>query len=274
MSTRRAPGLSAFSRSALTQSQYATHGQTLRATQQTALAAQLSSFQSALRRFAATHATQIRADPGFRAEFARMCSAIGVDPLAGSYQRDAAGGAAAGGGGGGSFWAQLLGSSVHDFYFELAVRVVECCRATRGENGGMMEVEEVRRRVSRGRMGMGMGGGGDGGGMEEEVSTDDILRAVRSLEPLGSGFAVLELGRKQMIRSVPKELNTDQSTVLEALQVLGFVTVEMLRDNLGWEGARAMAVLSDLVSDSLVWVDEQADETEYWTPTFIHDTGG
>ena len=52
----------------------------------------------------------------------------------------------------------MLGGSVNDFYFELAVRVVEVCRATRAENGGMMEVEEVRKRVQKGR--------GIGGGME------------------------------------------------------------------------------------------------------------
>jgi ESCRT-II complex subunit VPS22 len=97
---------------------------------------------------------------------------------------------------------------------------------------------------------------------------------VKSLEPLGSGFTILDLGATQMIRSVPKELNTDQSTVLEAVQVLGHVTVSMLRVNLNWETARAKAVCEDLVADSLVWVDLQAEETEYWTPSFIHQLGG
>lgn len=106
------------------------------------------------------------------------------------------------------------------------------------------------------------------------VCSDDILRAVKSLEPLGSGFTILNLGHKQMIRSVPKELNTDQSTVLEAIQVLGHVTMSMLQINLNWERPRAIAVIDDLMADSLVWVDKQADETEYWSPTFIHDTGG
>ena len=69
-----------------------------------------------------------------------------------------------------------------------------------------------------------------------------------------------------MIRSIPKELNTDQSTVLEALQVLGYVSVSMLRDNLGWEAARAQTVIDDLMADSLVWVDEQGVEREYWAP--------
>ena len=101
--------------------------------------------------------------------------------------------------------------------------------------------------------------------------SDDILRAVKSLNPLGSGFSIITVGSKQMIRSIPKELNTDQSRVLEAIQVLGFVTASMLEDNLGWENARAETVIEDLLADSLVWVDLQAPEKEYWSPTFMND---
>ena len=102
---------------------------------------------------------------------------------------------------------------------------------------------------------------------------DDILRAVKSLEPLGSGFKILEIGRKQFIRSIPKELNTDQATVLEVLQLLGFVTVSMLQLNLRWEKARATAVIDDLLADSLVWLDSQSEEREYWSPQTLLDGG-
>ena len=74
-----------------------------------------------------------------------------------------------------------------------------------------------------------------------------------------------------MIRSIPKELNTDQATVLEVLQVLGYVTVSMLEDNLKWENARVQTVIEDLMADSLIWVDDKAQEKEYWSPTFLHD---
>lgn len=99
-----------------------------------------------------------------------------------------------------------------------------------------------------------------------DISDDDVLRAVKSLDPLGSGFSIVTVGSRQMIRSIPKELNTDQSTVLEAIQVLGYVTCSMLEDNLGWELARAETVIQDLLADSLVWVDEQTPEKEYWSP--------
>lgn len=74
-----------------------------------------------------------------------------------------------------------------------------------------------------------------------------------------------------MIRSVPKELNNDQAVVLEAIQVLGYVTVSLLQLNLSWARARAMAIVEDLVADSLVWVDLQADETEYWSPAAMQE---
>ena len=101
--------------------------------------------------------------------------------------------------------------------------------------------------------------------------SDDILRAVKSLNPLGSGFSIVNVGSKQMIRSIPKELNTDQSRVLEAIQVLGYVTASMLEDNLDWEHARAETVIEDLLADSLVWVDLQAPEKEYWSPATMND---
>lgn len=141
--SRKGVGLAAFDRSRITSAQYASHGNTLRSTNAQALETQLSVFRSLLQQFAQTHAKDIRSDPSFRAQFARMCAAIGVDPLASSNSAGA---------GVGSIWSQLLGRSVNDFYFELAVRVVEVCGETRSENGGLIEVRKVREGIMRGRM--------------------------------------------------------------------------------------------------------------------------
>lgn len=100
-------------------------------------------------------------------------------------------------------------------------------------------------------------------------SSDDILRAVKTLKPLGSSYSLLTVGHKTYIRSVPKELNTDQSAVLEATQVLGYVTVSMLMVNLRWPRARSKTVIEDLVTDSMLWVDKQCEEWEYWSPGFM-----
>lgn len=240
---RKGVGLGALTRTTHTRSTYTTHGAALQKSHIDQLTTQLSVFQSQLSHFARTHAADIRSNPAFRHEFARMCAAIGVDPLASSGGRK-----------GGSFWAELLGGSVGDFYFELAVRVVEVCRRTRGENGGLIAVAEVVDRLG--------GGGGEGG-----VGEEDVLRAVEALKPLGSGFAVVAVGRRLMVRSVPRELNRDQATVLGTIEICGFgVAASMVRVNLGWEAGRVVTVLEDLVAEGLVWVDEQAEEREYWVP--------
>jgi ESCRT-II complex subunit VPS22 len=185
-----------------------------------------------------------------------MCATIGVDPLASSS-------GSAGKDGGGSFWAQLLGGSVNDFYFELAVRVVEVCGATREENGGLIGVKEVKDRIMNSRM--------EG---STEITEDDILRAVETLKPLGTSYSTLTVGHKTYIRSVPKELNLDQSAVLEAAQVLGYVSISMLMVNLRWPRARAKTAIDDLVSESMLWVDKQCDEWEYWSPGFMLEMEG
>ena len=269
MDRRRTPGLSSLSSRGLQNHHYTTHGATLRTRNADSLSTQLSVFQSLLHSFAITHSKDIRANPAFRAEFARMCSALNIDFLASSYHRDSttskdgsssgSNSKAGSSGTGESIWTQLLGGSVNDFYFNLGVLIVEECRATRAENGGLISVSDLQSRISNSTR--------IGGSME--VSDDDIKRAVDSLAPLGSCFSIMTIGHRSLIRSVPKELNTDQSTVLEAIQVLGYVTVSMLQLNLGWERPRAHAVIEDLMADSLVWVDTQAGENEYWSPAFL-----
>jgi ESCRT-II complex subunit VPS22 len=80
---------------------------------------------------------------------------------------------------------------------------------------------------------------------------------------------MLTVGHKLYIRSVPKELNIDQSAVLEAAQLLGYVSVSMLMLNLRWPRARAKTAIDDLVAESMLWVDMQCDEWEYWSPGFV-----
>ncbi|SPO02910.1 related to SNF8 protein, involved in glucose derepression [Cephalotrichum gorgonifer] len=250
--SRKGVGIAAFDRNRLTSAQFASHGTTLRTANAQALEAQLSVFRSLVQQFAATHAKDIRSNPSFRAQFARMCAAIGVDPLAASSSSNSSNS------GSGSIWGQLLGRSVNDFYFELAVRVVEVCGDTRGENGGLLGLREACERIRRGRV--------EGAA---EITEDDVLRAVETLKPLGSSYSVLHVGSKAYIRSVPRELNTDQSAVLEAAQVMGYVSVEMLVLNLGWTRARAQTAVEDLMGEGMLWVDKQVRPWEYWSPTFM-----
>ena len=148
-SRSRGVGLSAFAnRNSLT-SHYTTHGAALRSSSDSSLETQISVFKSLLHSFALQHGDAIRNNPTFRAEFARMCNAIGVDPSAAA---NIAGAKKSKG-----WWDQLTaGGKGEEFYVRVATRIVEECHATRGENGGLLGVKECRDRVGRGET---IGGG-------------------------------------------------------------------------------------------------------------------
>src|SRR2546423_11394505 len=177
MATRRGVGLGAFTNRTQTSQSYASHGSQLKSSNAASLQTQLSVFQSLLHTFALEHASDIKSNPIFRAEFARMCTAIGVDPLAGSNIK---------GKKAESLWAKVLGHDVNDFYFGVAVRVVELCRSTRGENGGPLGVKECCGRVGKGKA---IGGGLEGLG-------DDILRGAQSARATRRGFHIISIRRK------------------------------------------------------------------------------
>jgi ESCRT-II complex subunit VPS22 len=102
---------------------------------------------------------------------------------------------------------------------------------------------------------------------------DDIVRSISALGPLGPGVSVVTLaGGERYIRSIPRELNPDQATVLEVAGVAGYVSLSMLRVNLGWEEERSKGVLEEVIVEGMVWVDEGGTEKEYWIPRGITDS--
>lgn len=151
MSARRGVGLGAFQNRTSVSSFYANHGASLRSSHLDSVQTQLSVFQSQLHAFALQHADAIKSNPTFRAEFTRMCNAIGVDPLAASNLKGKGGKI----GDRGGWWAPLKKRDVNDLHLRLAMRLVEICRASRNENGGLIGVEECKEKVRRGQ---GIGG--------------------------------------------------------------------------------------------------------------------
>lgn len=95
--------------------------------------AQMKAFQAHLEAFAHAHKDSIQNDPAFRAQFHKMCATIGVDPLTSRK----------------GIWSELLG--VGDYYYELAVRAIEVCVATRGINGGFLALDELVRALRKKR---------------------------------------------------------------------------------------------------------------------------
>ncbi|KAK7109195.1 vacuolar-sorting protein SNF8-like [Littorina saxatilis] len=238
---RRGTGVGAIKNKNLAQARYKDKGSVIAEDQFSQMTKQMDVFKKNLEEFAAKHKEDIRKDPQFRLQFQEMCASIGVDPLASSK----------------GFWAEMLG--VGDFYYELGVQIVEVCLATSHRNGGLISLEELRDRVvaSRGRT-------------SQDISYDDLLRAIKKLRILGNGFTVLTVGILQLVQSVPGELTMDHTNILQCAQKSGHVSKSQLHKELKWEAERAHRALDFLVKESMAWVDDQAGgERLYWFPSLF-----
>ncbi|KAG2182103.1 hypothetical protein INT43_007030 [Umbelopsis isabellina] len=243
---RRAVGYaSAHNRQAIDR-KYQEIGDSIAAREIQQLHDQLDTFKDNLQDFARKYRKDIRRDPEFRMHFQHMCTKIGVDPLASNK----------------GFWADLLGFG--DFYFELSVQITEICIATRPQNGGLIEIEELKRRVKAKR-----GTSKDPKAQQQEISEDDIVRSIKTLKPLSSGFEIITIGKKRLVRSVPKELDTDQSSLLLLAQTNGYVDKSAIEKELRWHDGRVTRALDNLLQDGLAWIDcSEAEEDRYWIPSF------
>ena len=231
---RRGVGIGAVQRKQARDKKYEDAGEVYTSSHAAHVQEQLSVFRSNLEDFCRCHASQIKKDPEFRRQFQTMCATIGVDPLASTK----------------GFWSELLG--VGDFYYELAVQILELGILTRDQNGGFMSMDTLLRHLRRRRR--------YNESHHNEISEDDVRRAVSKLKILGAGFQLLESasasGRQSssvMIVTVPLELNSDTSTLLTLNS--RFLNTTVLRETLGWEEHRSTVALELLARQGLLWLD-------------------
>lgn len=242
---RRRAGVGAIQKQRLEQGKYKDKGTEIQENQFEQMTRQLEVFRANLEEFATKHKSEIKKNPQFRKQFQEMCASIGVDPLAS----------------GKGFWSVL---GIGDFYYELAVQIVEVCLATNYKNGGLIGLDELRTKLIRAR---------GKGKQHQEISKDDLLCAARKLKILGNGFTVVPVGRGQyMVQSVPGELSMDHTAVLQqvANSNQSFTSVSMLREKLGWEEDRAQKALDHMIEQGLAWIDlQEPSEKLYYFPSLF-----
>ncbi|KAI9340920.1 EAP30/Vps36 family-domain-containing protein [Obelidium mucronatum] len=202
---------------------------------------QLSVFKENLEAFSIKYRNEIRSNPQFRAHFQSMCASIGVDPLASNK----------------GFWAEVLG--VGDFYYELAVQIAEICIATREKNGGLIDMEDLKKYLEKTR-----------GKNAQPISNEDIAQSIKSISALGNGFEIVTFGSRKMVQSVPRELNKDYETIIAIAQESGFVTESSVSQLLGWDSGRVESVLTKLLQDGVCWIDTQSTPNQYWVAGFFN----
>lgn len=213
---------------------------------------QMDVFRKHLQEFASKHRKEIRKDPLFRRSFQEMCASVGVDPLQSSN----------------NFWSKLLG--VGNFYYELAVQIVEVSMATSHRNGGIMTIHELLNRVKASRN---VAKIKSSSASNDEITVDDILRAIEKLSKLGGGIRAIPSGKTFIIQSVAAELSMDNVTVMSKAQESGgHVDQVLLIDSLGWSPERAEKALNDLIMEAIVWIDKQTPTGAvwYWFPGLVY----
>ncbi|XP_009591703.1 vacuolar protein sorting-associated protein 22 homolog 1 [Nicotiana tomentosiformis] len=236
---RRRPGIGGLQNAAAARDQYRLLGENVAKLRTDLMKEQLATFRSQLEDFARKHKNDIRKNPAFRAQFHEMCAKVGVDPLASNK----------------GFWAELLG--IGDFYYELGVQIIEVCLATRPHNGGLISLDDLCKLLGRRRK-----------AARETISEDDCLRAISKLKVLGSGYEVITVGKRKLVRSVPTELNKDHNEILELAQAQGFVTADEVQRRLTWSLGRATDALETLLEEGLAMIDDGHIDgrRRYWFP--------
>uniref|UniRef100_A0A8C8JXX6 Vacuolar-sorting protein SNF8 n=1 Tax=Oncorhynchus tshawytscha TaxID=74940 RepID=A0A8C8JXX6_ONCTS len=203
---------------------------------------QMKTFKYNLEEFASKHKQEIHKSSQFRVQFQEMCATIGVDPLAS---------------GKGFCWQsqrllEMLG--VGDFYHKLGLQIIEVCLALKHLHGG----ERVHH---QGR-----------GKSAQDVSQDDLVRAIKKLKAMENGFGVISVGSSYLVQSVPAELNMDHTVVLQLAEKKGYISVSEIRESLKWERERVCHVLEHLLKEGLAWLDSQASgEPQYWLPALFSE---
>lgn len=156
---RRRAGIGAIQKHKLEAEKYKDKGNEISENQFEQMVKQMELFQTNLEEFAGKYRNEIKKNAQFRRQFQEMCASIGVDPLAT----------------GKGFWSVL---GIGDFYYELGVQIVEVCLAANTKTGGLMELDELRRRLisSRGRS-----------SRHQDITKEDILMAAKKLKIFGNG---------------------------------------------------------------------------------------
>lgn len=153
-----------------------------------------------------------------------------------------------------------------DFYFELSIQIVEICLALAESTGGMLEISELKEHLARSRRQK---------KQQQEITTEDVLLATRKLKIFGNSFQVHSLGKNRyIIQSIPGELSLQETKALTvaANQEKGAITKSLLMKELGWNEMRTQQAIDKLISEGLVWIDEQAEnEASYYFPSLFPD---
>ena len=180
---RRGVGIGAINKKKLEQAKFDAKASRIQENEIGQISKQMETFKVNLQEFAVKYKDEIKKNANFRKQFQDMCANIGVDPLASSK----------------GFWSEILG--VSDFYYELAVQIIEICGSMQEKTGGLIYLDQVLEKVLKVRS-----------RFVNEVSLDDCRRAIKKLNIFGNAFTLIPMNTgRVMVQSLPDGNNLEHS---------------------------------------------------------------
>mmetsp|Transcript_8391 Transcript_8391/g.12407 ORF Transcript_8391/g.12407 Transcript_8391/m.12407 type:complete len:239 (-) Transcript_8391:482-1198(-) len=197
-------------------------------------------FKKNLRRFADTHQREINEDPAFRHSFLKMCKNVGVDPLSSSKS--------------------LLGKvGLMQFYNNLAIQIIRDCKSLSVKQGGIILLDDLRRLRNKDKS------------EKDSITEEDIETAINKIDDyFHSGYELLTINNQRYLRSVPKALSNDHSSILAHVEgkKKGWSLSELEKE-LQWTPSRIEHTINELLQDGYAWIEEKEEEFNYWFPSVI-----
>ncbi|KAI3648339.1 hypothetical protein MP228_006193 [Amoeboaphelidium protococcarum] len=218
---RRGVGIAGLQKMKQDQKQLKEKGSELKQTQIEDIKRDLEMLKGQLSQFAVKYKKEIMSDPVFRDQFHQMCNNVGIDPLHSSK----------------SVYNVILG----DFYNELAVKVIEQCILH--NQGGLTDMDTLLGNLN-----------------VENVSSGDVRRAIKTLKPFGNGFEIIQIGGRDFVQSVPREMQQDDRKVLDLASLnKGLLNKNLIKKALQWYEPRIELILARLLSEGILWLDQTDD---------------
>ncbi|GMM50687.1 ESCRT-II subunit protein [Starmerella bacillaris] len=217
--------------------QYVAVGAEISTEASTAIAQQLVQLEKLVLKLESKYGKQVLEDPSSRAALAEICLSLGINPLHLSLEKH---------------------SRTPEFYARLQVAVINISQGLSSQNSGCMSLKQLQHQVQT--------------QLREKVTIKEVTKAITDLNVLGPGLRLETLSNGlEVVRTVTGELSSAQGEVYIACDALGYVSTEVLHDNLGWTMEHSQEVLDNMVSTGFLWIDDQVSPAHYWNPGIIEN---
>ena len=189
---------------------------------------------------------ELQGDEGYQKKFYKLCNDIGVDPFT---QKK-------------GFLAGLLNKNLDEYYKSLGMRVLNVCLSTRYENGGLIDIVELKTKLNA----------VNGGKKGDHVSREDIRIAVQKLSCLSTSLSIEKVedegaGEIEYVKSADMEFSADHLKILaKAKRCKGKIQIEDMGQD---KSGRWSNTLELFVSKGIAWIDIHENVKTYYFPTII-----